>query len=77
VITQLPTARGKRLVVLDWMVQAFTPGERYTEREVNEIIRPRHADVATVRRHLVDEGLLSRAGGEYWRSGGTVDVGGS
>jgi len=77
VITQLPTARSKRLVILDWVVQEFTPGERYTEREVNDILRPRHADVAAVRRYLVDEGLLSRAGGEYWRSGGTVDVGGS
>jgi hypothetical protein len=27
-----------------------------------------------VRRHLVDEGLLSREDGLYWRSGGWVDV---
>jgi hypothetical protein len=32
----------------------------------------RHPDTATLRRYLVDEGLLDRAGGEYWRIGGTV-----
>jgi hypothetical protein len=25
-------------------------------------------------RYLVDEGLLSREDGEYWRSGGTVET---
>jgi hypothetical protein len=32
------------------------------------------ADHAALRRYLVDHGLLSRSGGEYWRSGGWVDV---
>ena len=27
-----------------------------------------------VRRHLIDEGMLSRESGMYWRTGGTVDV---
>ena len=74
VITQFPTSRQKRLLVLDWVVQDFAPGERYTERDVNEILRRRHADVAALRRYLVDEDLLSREAGEYWRTGGTVDV---
>lgn len=71
-ITALPSARGKRLVVLDWLAQSFEPGVRYPEREVNEIIAAHHSDSAMLRRYLVDEGLLDRAGGEYWRSGGTV-----
>ena len=28
--------------------------------------------IETLRRYLVDEDLLSRSGGEYWRTGGTV-----
>jgi hypothetical protein len=63
--------RTKRLVLLDWVVQAFEPGVRYTERDVNELLAARHPDTAMLRRYLVDEGLLDRAGGEYWRSGGT------
>ncbi len=33
-----------------------------------------HPDHAALRRYLVDEGFLSRASGEYWRSGGTVPL---
>ena len=32
-ITQIPTARAKRLVVLDWLAQDFEPGERYTRAD--------------------------------------------
>jgi hypothetical protein len=41
---------------------------------VNLILGKRHADTAALRRYLVDEGLLDRAGGEYWRAGGTVEL---
>ena len=34
-----------------------------------------HADTASLRRYLVDEGFLDRADGVYWRSGGTVSAG--
>lgn len=71
-IASVPSARAKRLVVLDWLVQAFEPGVRYPEREVNEIIAARHPDTAALRRYLVDEGMLDRRAGEYWRSGGSV-----
>ncbi len=71
-ITSLPAARTKRLVLLDWVVQSFEPGVRYTERDVNELLAIRHPDTAMLRRYLVDEGLLDRSAGEYWRSGGTV-----
>jgi hypothetical protein len=33
-----------------------------------------HPDYAALRRYLVDAGFLDRAGGEYWRSGGTIDA---
>jgi hypothetical protein len=39
---------------------------------VNEILEHRHPDTASLRRYLVDEELLDRAAGEYWRIGGTV-----
>jgi hypothetical protein len=71
-ITAVPAARAKRLVVLDWLAQAFEPGRHYDEREVNEILARRHPDTAAWRRYLVDEGMLDRAAGEYWRSGGSV-----
>ena len=73
-LTQIPTSRQKRLVVLDWLVQDFEPGVRFSEPMVNLILGKRHADTAALRRYLVDEGLLDRAGGDYWRAGGTVEA---
>lgn len=73
-LTQIPAHRTKRLVVLDWLVQDFEPGRRYSEPMVNLIIGKRHPDTAALRRYLVDEGMLDRERGEYWRSGGTVPV---
>ena len=73
-LTGIPAARAKRLVVLDHVARVFEPGVRYPEREVNALLRAFHPDVAALRRYLVDEELLSRESGEYWRTGGTVDV---
>jgi hypothetical protein len=71
-LERLPARRAKRLVVLDHLAQLFEPGERYSEAEVNRRLRAAHDDVAALRRSLVDEGFLSREGGMYWRSGGSV-----
>ena len=35
---------------------------------------PLYPDYASLRRYLVDEGLLSRERGLYWRTGGPVEV---
>jgi hypothetical protein len=71
-ITSIPMARAKRMVLLDWLVQRFEPGRRYSEERVNLIIAAVHPDTAALRRYLVDEGMLDREAGEYWRSGGSV-----
>ncbi len=41
---------------------------------MNAVLRTFFDDYAALRRYLVDEGLLSRKDGEYWRSGGTVET---
>jgi hypothetical protein len=61
---------------LDRLAAEFAPGRHYAEREVNERLHPWHEDVAALRRYLVDEGFLSRDQGEYWRTGGTVEISG-
>jgi hypothetical protein len=73
-LTQIPAVLSKRLVVLDRLAADFEPGRRYAEREVNDVLRHWHDDVAALRRYLVDERFLSRDHGEYWRSGGTVEI---
>jgi hypothetical protein len=71
-IVQMPAKHEPRMALLDWLVQDFEPGRKYSEKMVNLILGQRHADVAMLRRYLVDAGLLDRAGGEYWRSGGST-----
>ena len=73
-ITSMPAKRARRLLLLDWVAQAFEPGRQYPEAEVDGILREAHDDHAALRRYLVDEGFLSRRAGFYWRSGGTVDI---
>jgi hypothetical protein len=73
-LLSIPAQHSKRRVVLEHLVRVFEPGVRYPEREVNALLAVWHPDVAALRRYLVDDGLLSREAGVYWRSGGYVDV---
>lgn len=69
-LREIPANRSKRLVVLERLAQEFEPGLRYDEREINRRLQLFHPDYAALRRYLVDEGLMTRADGSYWRSGG-------
>lgn len=73
-LQSVPVARAKRLVVLDWLAGRFEPGKTYPERDVNFMLGLVHPDYAALRRYLVDEGLLERRDGFYWRAGGTFDL---
>jgi hypothetical protein len=70
----MPTKRAKLLLVLDRIAQDFEPGRSYPEAEVNEVLGRYNDDYAALRRYLVDEACMTREGGIYWRTGGTVDV---
>lgn len=73
-LTHIPAARSKRLVVLDFLAGQFEPGRVYQEQEVNYLLGRFHPDYAALRRHLVEEELVERRDGFYWRTGGTFDV---
>jgi hypothetical protein len=73
-LRELPAKRSKRFIVLSRLALEFEPGIRYSEREVNEALGRFHEDYASLRRFLVDEGLLTRDRSRYWRSGGPVEV---
>ncbi len=70
-LVRLPAQWRRKLVVLNHIAsRAFQPGVRYSEREVNGILRGwcdgGAVDHVTVRRYLVDLQLLSRENGVYW-----------
>jgi hypothetical protein len=70
-IETMPARQSRRRLLLDKIAQAFEPGVRYPERDVSQFLGAIYADYAALRRYLVDEQFLSRADGQYWRSGGT------
>jgi len=67
----IPAQRKKLEAVLRYVVKAFEPGKRYSERKVNELLKRYHEDTASLRRELVGFGLMERegGGGAYWRVG--------
>ncbi|HZQ26564.1 MAG TPA: DUF2087 domain-containing protein, partial [Acidimicrobiales bacterium] len=56
-LTRIPSARAKRLVVLDFLAQQFEPGRSYPERDVNLMLGEFHRDYAALRRYLVHRPL--------------------
>jgi len=71
-IESIPAKQSRRRLLLAEVAQAFEPGVRYSEQQVNDVLGALHPDYAALRRYLVDEQLMDRAGGEYWRIGGPV-----
>lgn len=68
-LKDFPAQQKKFEAILRYVVQAFEPGVRYSEKQVNEILQRYHKDTARLRRSLVDAGFMARegGGGEYWR----------
>lgn len=65
----IPAQRKKLDAVLRFLAEAFEPGQRYPESQVNEILGRYHEDTASLRRELIGAGLLERQpdGQAYWR----------
>jgi DNA-binding transcriptional ArsR family regulator len=66
-LTKIPDTRKKRGVILKWLAAQFEEGVRYSEPQVNAIIKRYHPDSATLRRELVGGKLMQRENGVYWR----------
>ena len=54
-------------MILRWLAILFDLGTRYSEAQVNEILKHHHPDTSTLRRELIGEHLLEREQGLYWR----------
>ena len=67
-IRQFPAQRKKFEVILRYVIQAFEPSKRYSEKQVNEILKKFSDDTATLRRGFIDYKMMEResGGGQYW-----------
>lgn len=70
-LTQYPSKRPMRILALTKIAEKFEFSIKYTEKEVNEIIRDSIAfgDIELVRREMFQYKLIGRLrdGSEYWR----------
>jgi predicted transcriptional regulator len=68
-IKAFPVQEKKYLVLLRYVLKAFDPGVKYTEKRVNQILSNYSKDTARLRRSLVEFGFMARegGGGKYWR----------
>ena len=67
-VKAFPAQRKKMEAILRYVLKAFEPGKRYSEKDVNELLSQYCEDTATLRRELVEYRMLARegGGGEYW-----------
>ncbi len=66
-LVQIPAQQKKKLIILEEIVKVFTPGEKYDEWDVNKMLVDFNEDVASLRRYLVEFGLMDRDHDVYWR----------
>jgi hypothetical protein len=68
-ITAFPSQQKKYLVLVRYALQAFEPGRRYSEKEVNARLERLSEDTARLRRSFIDFGFMRREadGSAYWR----------
>lgn len=64
-----PSKEKRKYVVLMKIVEQFGYDRRYTEKEINAILKDIYEDFALLRRYLIDYQFLERTrdGREYWR----------
>lgn len=66
-LKSIPNQHKKLMVVLSHLVKNFELGVQYPENQVNQTLKRFHEDTAALRRYMVDNGLLKREKGIYWR----------
>ncbi|MFZ5515284.1 MAG: metalloregulator ArsR/SmtB family transcription factor [Candidatus Zhuqueibacterota bacterium] len=64
-LRRLPSQHKKRWIVLEQIAQRFETGKEYSEADVNATISTVFDDYCSIRRELVDEGIMERDGQRY------------
>lgn len=67
-LTTIPAREKRRRIIYRYLRdEVFTEDREYPEAEVNQRLALFHRDVATIRRGMVDAGLVVREAGVYRR----------
>jgi hypothetical protein len=69
----MPSKLKDKELVLEEILRRIPDRQEYTEIQLNQVLKEIYADFATVRREMVDGGLLQREGGIYrWSDKGRM-----
>jgi hypothetical protein len=75
-LVSIPAQEKKELVVLRYLLgRCFAEDRPYPEKAVNQRLALFHPDVASLRRLLVEHGMVTRKAGVYPRAGVTAAQG--
>ena len=67
-LATFPTKEKRKIAVLRHLIQRFELGKKYSEKEVNEILKQAYPDFVTLRRYFIEYGFMDREddGSVYW-----------
>jgi Uncharacterized protein conserved in bacteria len=63
-----PASEKKKIVILQQIIKNFDSRKKYSEKEVNDVLKTIFEDFATIRRYLIEYGFMDRKTDctEYW-----------
>lgn len=63
-----PSKEKKKVILLGEIIKNFNIGKKYTEKEINRVLKRIYEDYVTIRRALIQYGFLDRSRdcSEYW-----------
>jgi hypothetical protein len=67
-LVRFPKKEKKKIAILTLIAGKFDRDRKYTEKEVNEVLRAIYDDYVTIRRYLIEYGFMDREkdGSSYW-----------
>jgi DNA-binding CsgD family transcriptional regulator len=67
-LKELPAKEKRKIIVLKAIAGRFERVRRYSEKEVNEVLKAAHPDFATLRRYMIEYGFMDREAdcSAYW-----------
>ena len=67
-IEKIPSKEKKKLIILQHIIKRFDVEKKYSEKEVNDILKTVNPDFVSLRRHLIEYGFMNRNtdNSSYW-----------
>ncbi|MGL5766110.1 MAG: DUF2087 domain-containing protein, partial [Sarcina sp.] len=67
-IKTFPSKAKKKIIILGEVVKNFSKGKKYSEKEINRVLKRIYEDFASIRRALIEYGFVERSKdcSEYW-----------